>query len=284
MLSEPSPIPLAEVSLDPEEVRLLAYFSRDLQEMTDSAFMKDGPGKIQSSTGPMLSPTSRPKLITAVTDDEIRSFVTIFRRLYMTGAHDPASFVKVVPIFVKAMGGHPYGKWVEGAAKAHQERLTSVIDPMPVIPAGTCTFTTKRLIDVFLYTQYAHQPNEDRQRQFTDCLQQVNNKRDLLTWLFLTEMYHCAGRMACVGRVISGWFKAYCDYHGVQPDVLNSLRHDLSGLGADEKQEDREDRLFREQVENLATVLWEQAGQPAGGPGQFFAEAHDQLGRALGNK
>jgi len=67
--------------------------------MLNSAFMKDGPGTLTSSG-------AIPTLTTPVTDDEIRSYVTIFRRLYMTGHRDPASFVKVVPIFVKALGDH----------------------------------------------------------------------------------------------------------------------------------------------------------------------------------
>ncbi len=81
MLAEPKPIPVIEVDLGPDEVRLLGYFVRDLLEMQDSAFMKDGPGSL-SSFGPSLE--------TAVTDEEIRSFVTIFRRLYMD--KEPANF------------------------------------------------------------------------------------------------------------------------------------------------------------------------------------------------
>jgi hypothetical protein len=44
MFAEPKTIPVASVSLDPEEMRLLGYFDRDLREMLGSAFMKDGSG------------------------------------------------------------------------------------------------------------------------------------------------------------------------------------------------------------------------------------------------
>ena len=281
MLAEPKPIPLAVISLTPEEVRLLGYFVRDLREMQNSAFMKDGPGSLKSSGSPMLSTAGNPTLETAVSDEEIRSFVTIFRRLYMTGAHDPASLVKIVPIFVKALGDHPYSKWVEGTAKEYQRHLDSAPDTRPFVRSGTCTFTTKLLIDVFLYTQYAHQPNADRQRQFRECLAQLHGKLAVLTWMFFTEIWKLSLEIGNAGKVISWWFKHYCDHHNISPDVLNSLRDHHAGLGAAEKEEDRRTRLFQEKVEQLATALWEEAGQPAGGRSPFLVVARDQLSRRM---
>jgi hypothetical protein len=278
MLAEPKPIPLASVSLSPEDTRLLGYYVRDLQEMMNSAFMKDGPGSLKSSSG-FMSPSSNPTLETAATDDEIRSFVTIFRRLYME--KEPANFQKAVSVFLKALADHPYSKWVEDTAKQYENHLASVPEARPFVPPGICTFTTKRLIDVFLYTQYAHQPDERRQRQFGECLTELHGKRAVLTWMYLTEMWKCALEMGNAGRVIAWWFKHYCDHHSVSPDVLNSLRDDHSGLGAAEKEEDRRKRLFREKVEQLAADLWEQAGRPNGGPSQFLVSARAQLMDAL---
>lgn len=281
MLAEAKPIPLAEVMLTLDEVRLFGYFVRDLRELRDSAFMKDGPGTLKISGSPMLSPPGNPTLETAVSDDEIRSFVTIFRRLYMTGAHDPASFVKVVPILVKALGDHPWSKWVEGSKKEYECHLHSAPDTPPFVSAPACTFTTKRLIDVFLYTQYAHQPNAERQRQFGECLAQLQGKHAVLTWLFLTEMWKLSLEIGKVGKIIAWWFKHYCDHHSVSPDVLNSLRDDHAGLGAAEKEKDRRKRLFEEKVEQLANQLWEEAGQPAGGHSQYLFVARDRLTRMM---
>jgi hypothetical protein len=280
MLAEPKPIPLAEASLSPDEIRLLGYFVRDLQELLNSAFMKNSPGMLTSSSG-FMTPSSNPTLETAATDDEIRSFVTIFRRLYMTGAHDPASFVKVVPVFVNALGDHPYGKWVEGTAKEYQRHLAAVPEARPFVPTGTCTFTTKRLIDVFLYTQYAHQPDEKKQRQYEACLAELHGKRAVFTWMFLTELWKCSLEIGNAGKVIAWWFKHYCDHHKVSPDVLKSLRDHHAGLGAAEKEEDRRERLFGEKVEQLAADLWEQAGRPQGGPTRFLITARDQLTKLL---
>ena len=281
MLSEPTPVPVADVTLDPEELRLLGYFVRDLTELRDSAVMKDGPGTIKASGAFGLSATSNHTLETAASDEEIRSFVTIFRRLYMTGHHDPASFTKIIPVFVKALGDHPYAKWVDGVAKEYQNHLDSVPDFRPFIQPGACAFTTKRLIDVFLYTQYAHQPNEDRQRQFGECLTQVHGKRPVLTWMFLTEIWKCSLKIGNAGKIISWWFKRYCEHHGVSPAVLTSLRDDHYGLGAAEKEEDRRARLFREKTEELAMELWKQNARPEGGPSQFLMMAREQLDQKL---
>lgn len=278
MLTDPKPVPLAEIALSSEDTRLLGYFVRDLNEMMNSAFMKDGPGTITSSSG-FMAPSSNPTLKTPATDEEIRSFVTIFRRLYME--KEPANFQKAVAMFVVALGDHPLSKWVEGTAKQYENHLDAVPDARPFVPPGTCTFTTKRLIDVFLYTRYAHQPDERRQRQFGECLAELSGKQDVLTWMFLTEMWKLTLEIGNAGRIVARWFAAYCAHHGITPDVLNSLRDDHGGLGAAEKEEARRERLFREKVEQLAQGLWEQGGRPAGGPSQFLTAARDQLGRTL---
>jgi hypothetical protein len=271
ILAEPKPVPVAGVSLSSEEIRILGYFVRDLQEMTGSSFMKDGLGTLHCGSSPTLE--------TAATDDEIRSFVTIFRRLYME--NEPANFRKAVAVFVKALGNDRHAKWASGVADEYKKHLDSVPEFRPFVQPGACTFSTKRLIDVYLYTRYAHQPDEKRQRQFSDCLKEVHGKRELLTWMFLTEIWTCGLEIGNAGRYIAGWFKVYCDHHGVTPDVLHSLRDEHAGLGAAEKDEERRDRLFREKADALAADLWEQHGRPQGGLTQFLAAARDQLSKRL---
>lgn len=265
-------VPVAEVSLELDDVRLLGYFCRDFSEMKESAFMKEKPGTITKTGGKV-------GLKTAVTDDEIRSFVTIFRRLNME--KEPANFEKAVAVFVKAMGNHPFGKWVAGVAGKYKSHLDNTPYCPPYIQAETCNFSTKRLIDVFVYTQYAHQPDEKRQGQFNDCLTQVHGQRSVLTWMFLTEIWKCAQDLRGAGDLISEWFHRYCDHHGVTPDILTSLRHDPSGLGAAEKEEARKARLFREKSEEIAMELWKQRDRPEGGPMQFLLMAREQLNRAI---
>jgi len=274
MSVEDKPIPLAEVSLNNEEIRLLGYFARDLQEMLNSAFLKDTPCSL-------ISYGRNTKLETAATDEEIRSFVMIFRRLYMTSDNDPANFSRIVPIFVKAIGSHPYGKWVEGAANEYKRRLDSPPDDRPFASSGRCKLTTKLLIDVFLYTQYAHQPNEKRQRQFKECLVEVDGDKNLLTYLFLSEIWKRSLEIGNVGKLISWWFKRYCDHHGVSPDVLDSLYNCHIGIGTAEKERDRQERILEEKVQQLASELWAEAGYTHGGPSQYCNLAREQLTKLL---
>jgi hypothetical protein len=278
---EPAPpVPVAEVFLTGDEIRLLGYFVRDHKELSDSALMKEGPGTITSPGD--ITPTGRKKYSfkTSLTDDEIRSCVTIHRRLYME--KEPANVEKAVALFVGALGDHPYARCVAGFAAQYRKQLDSPPNLPMLMPGTTYGFTTKRLIDVFLYTQYAHQPDEKRQRQFAECLNDVQGDRGVLTCLFLSSLWETGIHIGNAGRWIDQWFQHYCSHHQITPDVLNSLRHEEVGIGAQEKERDRKVRLHREKSEKLATELWEQAGRPAGGPAQFYQVAGEQLRRALG--
>jgi len=206
MFAEAKPMPIAEVSLSAEESRLLGYFVRDLRELLGSAFMTDGAGTISSGGSLPDLPNGDYHLETVVTDEEIRSFVTIFRRLYMST--ETANFLKAVELFTKSLGDHSLGKWVKGGAVEYESRLESKPEFRPFSQDLTIGFNVKLLIDVYLYTQYAHQPDGKRQRQFTECQQQVGGKTNFLTWLFLREIWRCGLEIGNAGRVIAGWFKS----------------------------------------------------------------------------
>lgn len=277
ILSERTPLPVAEVSLTLDEVRLLGYFARDLKEMLDSAFRRDGPGKLKMIGAFTISPGTVPTLETAVTDEEVGAFVTIFRRLYMES--EPGNFLKAADAFVRAVGDHSYGRWVAGVVGKYRNQLAAAPDVVPFLPAGQCKFTAERLIDAFIYTQYAHQPNEKRRRHFAECLADVHGQHSVLLWLFLTTIWQVSLEVGNAGRVISNWFRRYCDHHQVAPDMLTTPRHDYAALGAVEKEAGRRERLFREQVEKLAARLWVERGRPECGPSGCTAEA-EQLLRA----
>lgn len=277
MLAEPKPLPIAEVNLSQEELKLFGYFTRDLRELCGSAFLQDRPATLTSRGNIFSQVGDDPVLETACSDDEIRSFVTIFRRLYME--NEPANFLKAVAAFANVVGDHPWGQWVAGVGLSFEATLARTPELRPFIQAGQCTFTLKRLLDVFLYTQYAHQPDERRQRQFGECLNEVQGKKSLLTWLFLTELWKCSLQIGNAGRIIARWFNQYCEHHQVTADVLNSLLHENPGIGSQEKEASRRERLFREKTEELALELWKQNGSPVGGPMQFLHAAQHELGK-----
>lgn len=282
MLSERKPLPVAEVTLTTEQVKLLGYFCRDLRELVGTAFFKE-PSPATLKSGGSL-PLGESRIETAVTDEEIRSYLTILRRLYMQ--NEPANFVKSATLFATALGDNPYGRWVLGAAKSYEAKLAK----KPSMCFGPFKFnlTRKRLIDVFLYTQYAHQPDDihketsqQRERQFAECLKEVGDSHAVLTWLFLSELSQMGGEINSAGKIVSHWFDLYCQHHSLTPDVLKSLLHEHPGIGTLEKEADRRERILGEKAQEVATELWKQAGSPPNGAVHYLHLAHEQLTAAL---
>jgi hypothetical protein len=153
MLSEPKPLPISGVSLTDTGIRVLGYFARDLRELQESALMKNGPGSISWRGHSFTDQAVDPVLETSVTDEELRSFVTIFRRLYM--AKEPANLLKTAEIFTSAIGDYPKVKWIAAEIQGYEAKLNSPCDVRPFLQSQLFSITRKRIIDVFIYTQYA---------------------------------------------------------------------------------------------------------------------------------
>jgi hypothetical protein len=240
-----------------------------MKELIASTFYSEGPGSLNSTGG------KEPVIQTAVTDEEIRSFVTIFRRLYMVS--EPAGFLKAVDAFVSSVPGFPLTEWVKGCAGDYAKMLDSPPDSIPFDWAKNVSFTRKNLIDVFIYTQYAHQPSADRLRQFNRYLNEVGNRKSLLSYLFLSELCGCTHKMSCAGKVIANFFDSYCRSQGVSTEIVDSLLKENPGVGKLGKKRDQENRLIREKTEEIAFKLWQERGRPSGGPVLFYDEARKRL-------
>jgi len=271
VLSNKRPIPIDQISFSQEKLDVLGYFQRDLKEMLASAFFKEGPGTLASSA------TGAWDVRTAVSDEEIRSFVTIFRRMYMK--KEPANFADAMNVFADAASGYPLADWVKGAVAEYAKELT---EPPDVLPVGgsSVTFSRKRLIDVFLYTQYAHQPDSKRARQYQECLAEVGGRTGLLTWMFLTEMWHSAIHIRNCGMVVVGFYDQYCAHQNVAGSVLASVSDNNPGIGALEKKSARQQRIRREKLEELAEALWRERGCPPCGVAGFLGQAEADLTNA----
>lgn len=274
-MAEKPAIDLDRMTLTPQQLNILGYFTRDLRELLSTALYKDGPGSL---TGPGSG--ERWFLKTAISDEEIRSFVTIFRRLYME--KEPANFNNAAAVFTEALAGHPVAKWLLAAKAEYDSELEQAPDSVPLFRSQALPFTRKRLIDVYLYTQYAHQPDDRRTRQFNECLAAVGGNKSALTWLFLTEVWKSAIALHNAGQYIAELYERYRHSHQDTPGVLASLRTDHPGLGALEKKADQEARVLREKAEELAIALWERAGRPAVGPTAWVKQALEQLVAATG--
>jgi hypothetical protein len=240
----------------------------------NSALFRDGPGTLSGVGGGGLT------LQTAVTDDEIRSFVTIFRRLYMQ--NERANFVKAVAVFAAALDRYALADWVKGIAGEYQAEMDRQPDYVPFFGRKNWPFSRKRLIDVFLYTQYFHQPGARHSGRFEKCLRAVGGNRDLLTWLFLRELWQCGLQMGNAGRIIADFYERYCQYHKIANTVLDSISRESQGIGTLETKEARRERILTEKAEELAKAMWENEGRPEGGAEQFRGVALEALVTAMG--
>ena len=267
-LADKHPIQMDQITILPDQLEILGYFSRDLKEMFATAFYQEGPGTI-SKVG------NHPFVIqTAVTDEEIRSFVTIFRRLYMAG--EPANFSKAAILFSEIIFGFPLGKWFTGVVSEYETQLYDSPNGLPLLKEK-CTFSRKLLIDVFIYTQYAHQPSAKRVREYQECLKAADGNSDVLFWSFLFELWGCAKFMQPAGMIITNFYTRYCKHHRLSPTVLPSTTVAHPYIGTLEKESIRKRRILNDQAKQLAMHLWEQKGRPEGGPSQFLDNARKQL-------
>jgi hypothetical protein len=273
MFSGKPSIDLTQIKLPIADLNALAYFSRELRELEASTFLLEGAGMV--SWGPGTSPVVQ----TAVTEDEIRSFVTVFRRVYME--NEPGNFLKAAGIFASAVLPHPVGRWVQGVAQEYEVSLQSSPDAAPFARNRGVTFTRKRLIDVFLNTQFAHQGEEKREKQYADCLAQVGGHRGLLFWLFLDSLQECTGLVQKAGGQIASFTASYCKRHGLTPSAVGPPTECVE-MGALEKRVDKEARVLREKTEELAMGIWKKNGRPEGGPSQFLDQARKLLKAGIG--
>ena len=235
--------------------------------------MKEKPGKL-TKKGNQAS-----TFATALNHEEVRSFVTIYRRFQLE--REPANLNKTVALFRRYVRDHPFATLVENLATQYRNHLTSPCRGFPMFHPNPCTFTTELLIDAFIYTHYSHQPSKEREREFNECLAEVQGNIDHLTCLFMVELWTSSINILNVGRQIEGWFRHYCEFHGVTPVVLESLGRQNIGFGALEKVDQRDARILFENMEKLAFELWEAAGRPEGGPSHFQSMACEQLNKAL---
>ncbi|MFA7237436.1 MAG: hypothetical protein WC058_11275, partial [Phycisphaeraceae bacterium] len=183
---------------------------------------------------------------------------------------------------------HPIGKWVYGVWKEYERELECKPDFVPfgtgqLFGKSNVPFTRKQLIDVFLYTRYAHQPNSKRTQEYTDYLKSVNNYAAALWWLFLGEMWHMSLHMRNAGNVIVGFYEQYCTHHKIRVEYLASVSLENAGIGSLEKREDKATRLLTEKGTELAQAIWRNNGCPPGGYIQFLDQAINELRNAIGS-
>ncbi len=166
--------------------------------------------------------------------------------------------------------------------REYAARLKAGPDCPQMVGRTVVAVDRRALLDAFIYTRYAHQPNAKGRRQYADCLAALDSDEVGLTWLFLSELWHCSLDMFNTGVCVADFYRWYTADTGRMGRVLAALPTQNPGIGTLEKKADRDARLVREKVQELAAALWEQAGRPEGGPAQFSAQAATSLAPATG--
>ncbi|MBA4019229.1 MAG: hypothetical protein C0483_18845 [Pirellula sp.] len=280
LLAGKQPVSFAHL-LANDELEILAYFVRDIRELENSSFKKDGPGTIQFIGTASLTSGNRPEFKTAVSDEEIRSHVTIFRRLYMQ--NDRGNLKNTVQLIVRLLKGHPRSDWIKAVWKDYNKHLNGPPDARFLTRDCAFEFSVADLLDAFIYTQYAHQPDRgDGAKAFEKCLEQVKGQQGVLTWLFCTELWKVTLIFLNVGRFVSWWFDQYCRHHSQQVAFVDSVLNSNPGIGTLEKRDVMEARLFEEEARRVAHELWIEKGRPESGPGIYLEEARSKLREAIG--
>lgn len=264
------PVDFNMVLLSQAEVDCLAYFTRDVKEMRASEFFKNGAGTLHQAGGPY-------ELKTATTPDEVRSFVSVFRRLYMAG--EPGCFRNAATVFADKVP-HPTARWMRAELADYGMELARQPDFYPPRKGIVATFTHKKILDAFIYTKFAHQPQEARIRQYNEYLGQVPSEV-VLTWLFLETAHRMSLYYSNALQHVGPFIVAYLRTKNVQPSFSATGLHEASGLGSVEKRAARANRVLREKAEELAMKLWQDAGNPSGGPAVFLRDAERQIRERL---
>ncbi len=270
-LSSKPELDFNKISLTQDEVDCFALFVRDVKELCASEFHKNNIGTLTVSGG-------SDKLETPTTPDEIRSFVTVFRRLYMT--KEPGCFVNAVTLFANKVP-HPLAKWMQGELADYEHELKSQSPYFLARPGAATTFTCKKILDAFIYgTHYAHQPQPDASRKYRECLTQVRSEA-ALEYDFFVAMRCFSSHFTSSLTYIDWFLTEYCKVKKVKPSFSVSGLHEQSGLGAVEKKEAKINRILKQRADELGSRLWEEAGRPAGELAQYRSKAEGQLRDAL---
>ncbi|AQQ71170.1 hypothetical protein SMSP2_01536 [Limihaloglobus sulfuriphilus] len=271
-LSPDKKLNISDLSFNQEEIKALAYFKRDLDNLIQTAFFKERSPATLSSTSNQF------KLTTSVTEEEIKSFILVYRRFYMVS--EPYNFNKTVELFCEKLPSHPLIKWIRATEQEYLHHLDNIPSFTPQTNNSQISFKVKRLIDVFLYTQYVHQPDERRARQYAECLAVLNRNEDYLLWLFLSEIKISAIHIYNAGKCIVGVFNRYCKENVISNAIVDIVSSG-SGIGSQEKQAHKEQRIFTAKVEELAEHLWREDGCPEVGTRFYRKQAEEQLRKLL---
>ena len=140
------------------------------------------------------------------------------------------------------------------------------------------SFNNKRLIDVFLYTRFAHHPDETRTRQLKKMRAEVGSD-EWLEFMFYSVVQQATMIYCNVSQYIAFEMDGYWKVGGLQPtaDTTPFCNGADRGVLLTAEEEARE-RLMRRALK-LGEELWKNAGSPSNQLPQFVQDAIRHLSK-----
>ncbi len=266
-LSANSPLPddpLEHIKLSAHETDALALFVRDVEELVQSPMYCNVP---QYCTGPAG------ERVESISVDLIRSFVLVFRRIYME--KEPGNYFKACNAYVRHFLNKRLTNWILAEKKECSKVLRAKASCWPLTDRD-CSFTIEELVDAFLYTRFAHQPNEEQSRKFAAYQREVGSE-PYFEWMFYRALCDLARRYRNAHQVLAQEYKAYVKLGGTPSSLATSPFVNQGGRGSRLTKAELDATKIKERASQLAGDLWQEAGCPAGGPEKFLAEAESFL-------
>lgn len=251
--SDNSPIPedpLSYFMFTQAEVDAIALFLRDVKELKQSPLY---------ATHPRIHSCGNSMRLETISVDLIRSFMTVFRRLYMTG--EPGNFRDACKLYCSRFWNKHLIDWVAEERRLHDEFLSEPASKLRGMQPAY-SFNNKRLIDVFLYTRFAHQPNATRANQLRRMRKEVGND-EWLEFMFLSTVKEAAMTYSNVSQYIAFEMDGYWKIGGIRPSVDTNPYCDDGYRGTQLTAEQLAEQRLMTQSEKLGNDLWREAGSSA---------------------
>lgn len=268
-MTDNSPIPIDPLDffqLTQSEVNGLALFLRDIKELRQNPFYERH--ATMRSVGDTLT-------LETISVDLIRSFIAIFRRLYMSGKHDVGNFRDSCDVYCSRFWNQRVIDWVAEERRLYdqflEEPAAKLVGTKPVF-----SFSNKRLIDVFLYTRFAHPPNESRTRQLKQMRIEVGSD-EWLEFMFYSVVQRAAMMYCNVSQYIAFEMDGYWKVGGLQPSADTTPFCNAGDRGVLRTAKEESEERIRKGAERLGEDLWKNAGCPPNALPQFVEDAMRQL-------
>jgi hypothetical protein len=254
------PNPLDQIHLTQQEIDTLAYFLRDATELKRERFYCNPPS---------FHAQGDQQWVETIAVENIRSFVIVFRRMYMDG--EPGNYAKACDVYTKHFLNKRITDWISAEKRLYEQFLCGRASLFPGL-GPPYSVENKPLIDAFLYTKFVHQPQERRIKQFQTFLQEVGNA-DRMEFACYNAMLELTRYYSRLQWVLANELPGYLNHTGAKPSFDSPPFVNEGGRGSRLTKEELEARQLHDRAEKLGYELWTKDGKPDGELPQYVVRA-----------